>query len=95
LTGSRARIADGDQEGNVTGRAEEKVEKQGAALPLTDTEIAALRLLLRTSVTDLGMEIRHTDSYDFRQELKTQRAVLEGMLRRLGEAPEAGNGGTH
>jgi hypothetical protein len=55
-------------------------------LALTAQERNELRLALRTYVTDLRMEIAHTDRYEFREELKARRAVLEEVLRRLGGA---------
>jgi len=55
-------------------------------LALTAEERNELRLALRIYVTDLRMEISHTDRYEFREELKAKRAVLEGVLRRLGGA---------
>ena len=64
-------------------------------LALTAQERNELRFALRTYVTDLGMEIAHTDRYEFREELKAKRAVLEKVLRRLGGATIAmtGQGG--
>ena len=53
-------------------------------LELTEQERDELRLALRTYVTDLRMEISHTDRYKFREELKAKRGVLEEVLRRLG-----------
>lgn len=55
-------------------------------LTLTTQERNELRLALRTYVTDLRMEIAHTDRDEFREELKARRAVLEEVLRRLGGA---------
>jgi hypothetical protein len=58
-------------------------------LVLTTQERNELRLALRTDVTDLHMEIALTDRYEFRDELKARRAVLEEVLRRLGGATTA------
>ena len=55
-------------------------------LVLTEQESNELRLALRTYVNDLRIEIAHTDRYEFREELKARRAVLEGVLSRLGGA---------
>ena len=55
-------------------------------LELTEQERDELRLALRTYVTDLRMEISHTDRYELREELKAKRVVLEEVLRRLGES---------
>ena len=62
-------------------------------LVLTEEERNELRLALRTYVTDLKMEIAHTDRYELREELKAQRAVLEEVLRRLGESAGAAGQG--
>ena len=61
-------------------------------LALTEEERNELRLALRIYVTDLRMEISHTDRYEFREELKVKRAVLEEVLRRLGGATTAATG---
>jgi hypothetical protein len=61
-------------------------EKNTTDLALTEQERNELRLALRIYVTDLRMEISHTDRYEFREELKAKRAVLEEVLRRLGGA---------
>jgi hypothetical protein len=64
-------------------------EKSTTDLTLTEQERNELRLALRIYVTDLRMEISHTDRYEFREELKAKRAVLEEVLRRLGGATPA------
>ena len=58
-------------------------------LALTEQERNELRLALRIYVTDLRTEISHTDRYEFREELKVKRAILEEVLRRLGGATPA------
>jgi hypothetical protein len=63
--------------------------KSTTDLTLTEQERNELRLALRIYVTDLKMEISHTDQYEFREELKAKRAVLEEVLRRLGEVTPA------
>jgi hypothetical protein len=64
-------------------------EKSTIDFALTAQERNELRLALRIYVTDLRMEISHTDRYEFREELKAKRAVLEEVLRRLGGATPA------
>ena len=54
-------------------------------LTLTTQERDELRLALRTYVTDMRMQIAHTDRSEFREELRAGRAVLEEVLRRLVE----------
>jgi hypothetical protein len=58
-------------------------------LSLTTQERDELRLALAACVNDLHTEIAHTDRYEVRQELKTRRALLQGVLHRLGGAPTA------
>jgi len=70
-------------------------EKSTTDLALTEQERNELRLALRIYVTDLRMEISHTDRYEFREQLKASRAVLEEVLRRLGVATTAGAGHEH
>ena len=67
-------------------------EKSTTDLTLTEQERNELRLALRIYVTDLRVEISHTDRYEFREELKAKRAVLEEVLRRLGGATSASTG---
>lgn len=68
--------------------AEGDVE-QVRGLNLTALERDELRLALETCVSDLHTEIVHTDRYEFRQELKARRALLQGVLHRLDGAPTA------
>jgi hypothetical protein len=63
--------------------------EQVTDLNLTAQERDELRLALATSLNDLHTEIVHTDRYEFRQELKARRALLQGVLHRLGGAPPA------
>jgi hypothetical protein len=65
---------------------------QATDLILTPQERDELRLALETCVSDLHTEIVHTDRYEFRQELKARRAVLQGVLQRLAGAPTAVTG---
>jgi hypothetical protein len=64
-------------------------EKSTIDFALTDQERHEFRLALKMYVTELRMKISHTDRYEFREDLKAKRAVLEEVLRRLGEAPSA------
>jgi hypothetical protein len=64
-------------------------EKSTTDIALTDQERNELRLALKIYVTDLRTEISHTDRYEFREELKAKRAILEEVLRRLGGATPA------
>jgi hypothetical protein len=59
---------------------------QARSLTLTAGELAALRSAMESYVTDLRSEIKHTERYELREELKSRRILLEGVLRRLGES---------
>jgi hypothetical protein len=72
--------------------ATQRSKENTTHLALTGQEHNELRLALRTYVTDLHLEIAHTDRYEFREELKARRAVLEEVLRRLGGATTAMKG---
>jgi len=52
-------------------------------LALTDDQATVLRQILSSTISDLGMEISHTDSLDFRQGLKRNKALAIEMLDRL------------
>ena len=69
--------------------ATQRSKENSSHLALTEQERNEVRLALRTYVTDLHMEIAHTDRYEFREELKARRAVLVEVLRRLGGATTA------
>jgi len=65
----------------------EAEQEQVTDLSLTAQERDELRLALGTYVSELHTEIAHTDRYEFRQELKARRALLQGVLHRLAGAP--------
>jgi hypothetical protein len=69
----------------MTGSVTEANDQTGS-LTLTAPEWAALRLAMESYVADLRSEIGHTERYEFREELKSRRSLLEGVLRRLGES---------
>lgn len=56
-------------------------------IDLSEEECAVLRDLLAVRTQELGHEIHHTDSREFRARLRHQDAVLRALLARLG--PEA------
>jgi len=64
---------------------------QTASLALSAFELAALRSAIGSYVTELRSEIGHTERYELREELKSRRLLLEGLLRRLGEVTEEGS----
>lgn len=55
-------------------------------LELTSEERDALVSLVQREISDLGPEIRHTMTADYREELKRDRQLLMRLLERL-QAP--------
>ncbi len=51
-----------------------------AHFELSDEQAAMLRQILESYLSDLRMEISHTDSPDFRDKLKKKKAFLEQLL---------------
>ena len=52
-------------------------------LNLTDAEAVLLQSVLEDYISDLRMEISDTDRMDFREQLKSQEAMLKRMLEAL------------
>lgn len=52
-------------------------------LELSDAELTLLAELLRSELKEARMEISHTDTRAFRDELKRRREMMEGILGRL------------
>ena len=52
-------------------------------LTLTEEEAAALGDVLSSFLSDLRVEIHHTDQHDFREELKQTEAMLKRVLGQL------------
>lgn len=50
---------------------------------LTEEEAALLKQSLELMLSDVRMEICDTDSGDFREGLKAEKAVLEGVIAQL------------
>lgn len=50
---------------------------------LTDGEAMVLRDLLEEYVSDLRMEISHTDLLDYRERLRVKERVIHALLERL------------
>lgn len=61
-------------------------------LELTPAEAAFLRDLLTRHLGDLRMEISHTDSSTFKEQLRGEKALLTSILEQLGEARETVGG---
>ena len=53
-------------------------------IELNDEQIAVLARALQSYLADLAAEISHTDSLEFRDNLKHQRDVLERIAQALG-----------
>jgi hypothetical protein len=54
-----------------------------AQITLDAEEVQYLATALRSYISDLRMEVAGTDSYDFREALKKQEAVLNHVLEQL------------
>jgi hypothetical protein len=54
-----------------------------AQITLTQEEATTLRGALSSYVSDLRMEIRDTDSWQFRQNLKREAVLLKELLEQL------------
>jgi hypothetical protein len=54
-------------------------------LELSHAETEELQHALGGYLSELRMEIADTDSYDYRQNLKARKAVLNGILAKLAE----------
>lgn len=52
-------------------------------LDLAPEELSALKESLTRTVTDLAEEMSHTDSREFKDRLKQQKAVLDHLLNKL------------
>ena len=50
---------------------------------LNQEEQEVLRIVLESYLSDLRMEISHTDSWDFREHLKERKAVIIKVLDSL------------
>jgi hypothetical protein len=57
-----------------------------AQITMTQAEVAALREVLTSYLSDLRMEIADTDSMQFREDLKRQEELLKNLLQRLDTA---------
>ena len=54
-----------------------------ATINLTDEEAAVVKHALTAYLSDLRMEVHATDSFDMREELKHEEAVLTQVLQSL------------
>lgn len=57
-----------------------------ANLQLDENEAGIIAELLESAISDLGYEIANTDSADYRDGLKSKKAVAAAVLKRLQEA---------
>ncbi len=58
-------------------------------IELSEADVATLKDVLDSYLSDLRMEIADTDRMDFREGLKDRRKVLESLLDRIGAAGSA------
>lgn len=56
-------------------------------LELTAPEAEALRDLIDTALANMSVEIRHTDSREFREGLRQRREALRAVLAQLNGVP--------
>ena len=59
-------------------------------LDLDATERNTLMETLESYLSDLSYEIADTDSYDYREQLKAKRGVLNKILQAVKQAHESG-----
>ena len=59
-------------------------------LDLDATERSTLMETLESYLSDLSYEIADTDSYDYREQLKAKRGVLNKILQAVKQAHESG-----
>ncbi len=52
-------------------------------IELTEEEQTMLITLLETCISDIHSEIHHTDSYDYKEELKRRKNVLLKLHRQI------------
>ena len=52
-------------------------------LDLTDADIIKLTSALQKYISDLSMEIADTDSFDFREDLKSERISLQKVVNQI------------
>jgi hypothetical protein len=52
-------------------------------LPLTNEETQILSNVIECCITELRGEIKHTDSYEFKNELKQRRELLANLLQKV------------
>jgi predicted metal-dependent HD superfamily phosphohydrolase len=58
-------------------------------IELSEADVATLKDVLDSYLSDLRMEIADTDRMDFREGLKDRKKVLESLLDRIGAAGSA------
>jgi hypothetical protein len=55
-------------------------------IELTPEEVANIRALIERRIEELGPEIHHTRTLEYREELKKLRDQLQGLAQRLSQA---------
>ncbi len=58
-------------------------------IELSEADVATLKDVLDSYLSDLRMEIADTDRMDFREGLKDRKKVLESLMDRIGAAGSA------
>lgn len=67
----------------MTGSTSSPCDPIMATISLTDEELAVVRHALGAYLSDLRMEVHATDSYDMREELKHEEAVINRVLEEI------------
>jgi hypothetical protein len=67
--------------------AAELADSAGGRMQLTleSKEVEVLKRVLSQFLSDLRMEVRDTENYDMRQDLKDDEDVLKSIIARLGQ----------
>lgn len=52
-------------------------------LELTPEELKALEETLTRNISDLAVEVAHTDAHDFKDKLKRRKAVMDHLLEKV------------
>ena len=56
-------------------------------LEFTAEELSALGEVLQHQIAEMEIEVRRTDTHDYREMLKHRRQVLENVLAKLSDQP--------
>jgi hypothetical protein len=63
--------------------------RSGMYISLEHEQVTVLRQLLTSAVTQLRIESARTDTHDFRQALHERERIVESIVAKLEEEPQA------